>query len=232
MAKKPPSPSRKPGQSHEPDDAFLARVLELSTWARERTQLLVAAGVAVLLLALGVVYYVNLQITQTREAEQELERLQQVVAMAEPEEGKQELRNYLTRFGDTRFAHEARLTLAELHLHEGETEEAIDVLEPSRGALRDPVGIQAVFLLGTALEEAGRWNDAEVLYLDLADQVELRFQRKDALEGAARSRVEQEDALGAAELYRQILAELEQDDPRRARYEMRVAELEATAGTS
>lgn len=227
MAKKPRSPSRRPGQSQDPDDAFLAKVLELTTWARKNRQTLIVAGVVAILLVVGGLYYWNLRVTEAREAAQELERLQQVVAMSEPQEGKAELRGFLERYGGTRFAHEARLSLAELHLLDGEVSDAIDVLDPSRRDLGDPVAVQGAYLLAIAYEEAGRWRDAEELYLELVDRVDLGFQRREALEGAARSRVERDDVDGALELYGQILDELEDDDPRRSRFELKMAELEA-----
>ncbi len=227
MAKKSPRPSRKPGETHDPDDAFLARALEFTAWARERTQLLVAAGILLVLLAGGIVYYVNLQMQQAREAEQELEQLQQVILMSGPEEGKEQLRGFLDRFGGTRFAYEGRLTLAELHLQDDEVDEAIQVLEPVRGSLGEPVAIQGAFLLALAYEEQDRWGEAADLYLELADQVELSFQRKEALEGAARVSAEAENVEQALELYDRLLSELDADDPRRGRFEMRMAELEA-----
>ncbi|NIP61093.1 MAG: hypothetical protein GWM92_21780, partial [Gemmatimonadetes bacterium] len=47
MTKKPTSPGRRKGRaSEDPEDAFIARTLELWAWAKQNRQVLVVAGLA------------------------------------------------------------------------------------------------------------------------------------------------------------------------------------------
>jgi tetratricopeptide (TPR) repeat protein len=212
----------------EPDDAFVAGVFELSTWARMHSQLLILAGVALALLAGGVVYYATYRSALNRDAVTELERVQQI-AMFVPDQAEAELARYLQRFQGTRHAAEARLILGQLHLSLGRPQQAILVLEEGPRRARDPIGLQSRTLLGRAYEEVGRWQDAEAQYLSVADAAQLDFQRRDALADAARTRTRRGDHAGAAELYGRIVNALEEAHPDRARYEMRMAEAQHLA---
>jgi len=209
------------------DDAFLARVLEFTAWARSNTQVLIGLVAVLVMLVLGGVYYLNHRTNVRVQAVGQLEAIQQTMEMGQRDAARTELNQFLERFGGTRYAHEARMLLGQLALEGGDPQEAIRVLEPVGGALGDPVAQQAAFLLASAYEDAGRAEEAERLYLELARRVDLRFQVRDALAAAARIRTDQGNAAGAAELYRRILETLDADDQGRAVFEMRLAEVEA-----
>lgn len=230
MAQRHPS-SRRGGESkgHEPDDVFIARLVEFTTWAKANSQTLVLFGVVLAVIVGGVLYYVNFQRTLENQAVMQLEQLQQTVNAGEPAAARAELSQFLERFGGTPAAGEARLMLAELHIRDGRYDEAIQVLEASGIALGEPLGIQMETLRAKALEAAGRMEEAERTYLRVADAAELDFQRVGALADAARVRTAQEDHSGAAELYQRILDSLEETDPDRGLYEMRLAEARAAA---
>jgi hypothetical protein len=55
----------------------------------------------------------------------------------------------------------------------------------------------------------------------------MTFQIREALAGAARVRAGRGDFAGAAELYQEVLATMEDDDPERAYWEMRFQEASA-----
>jgi hypothetical protein len=90
---------------------------------------------------------------------------------------------------------------------------------------RDPLELQAASLLGVAYEQDKRWDDAEAVYLRIADRSELDFQVRDALAAAARIREQRGNDAGAAELYRRILANMDPNAQNRGLYEMRLAEV-------
>ena len=230
MAKRQPT-RRRPQQSASEDDVFVANVFVLSEWARKNSQLLILAGIALVLVAGGVVYYWSYRQDQNRQAVQELEIVQQVVNFGLPQEAEIRLNEYLQRFGGTRHAVEARLLLAQVHLEEGRAEQAIEVLEEAREGGGDPMAIQLRSLLARGYEEAGRLQDAVNEHVSIADDARMDFQRNEALADAARLRGLMDDHAGAAELYRQILEGMDDEDPDRGLYEMRLAEaeLEATA---
>jgi predicted negative regulator of RcsB-dependent stress response len=212
------------------DDVFVAKVFEVSTWAQRNSQLLILAGVAVALLVGGAIYYASYRRDNERQAIQALEAVQQVVSFGLPEEAEVRITEYLTRFGGTRYATEARLMLGQLHLKQGRTDQAITVLEEAKGSADDAIAVQVGMLLGRAFEAAGRMPDAEQEYMSVASSADMEFQKRDALASVARVRTLQGNHAGAVEIYRQILADLPESDPERGLYEMRLAE--ATAQTA
>jgi predicted negative regulator of RcsB-dependent stress response len=230
MAKRPRTPRRIAADAPaEPDDAFVARVFEVSSWAQKNSQLLILAAVALALLLGGVIYYASYRRDLNRRAVTELERVGNLASFAEPGQtdlAEAELNTFVERFGGTRHAAEAELILAQLQLRRGRPEQAIVTLEDFPRPDRDPLSLQARSLLGHAYEQLGRFDEAERQYLSVADAAQLDFERRDALADAARSRSSRGDHAGAADLYRQILERLEETHYERGLFEMRLAEEE------
>lgn len=213
MAKRHPGSSRRHGRgskhSAEADDVFVANVLEFSGWARKNSQLLILIGVALVVAIFAGVYYMNWRQGQSEMAVAELERIAQSIGQTDPEASRISLEQYIERFGGTRNEGEARLLLGQLYLDGGQPGQALETLQESSASLRDPLGVQIATLRARAMEAQSRFADAEALYLRIADQAELGFQRIGALEDAARLRMEQENYAGAVELYERLLAEEE-----------------------
>jgi predicted negative regulator of RcsB-dependent stress response len=224
MAKK-----RRPSSRSTPrgtaDDTFTAGVLEFTAWARERTEVLIAGLVVVLLLVGGGLYWANQRAEQRARAAAELESLQQTVAFMETDEAIGDLRGYLARYGGTPYGGEARLVLGEILLEEGRADEAISVLQEMAPSFRNPLRIQATILLATAYEEAEQWAGAAEVYQALSRNAELSYQRRDATEGLARVHLAMGDSASAMDAYRRLLDEMEADEPARGYFEMRLAEL-------
>lgn len=213
------------------EDPFVARTLEGWLWARRHFRGLVSGVLGLALLIAGTLYYRNYRHSFRLQAAQELERVQQAVAAGDIQVANNELQTYLSRFGDTRYGHEARLLLAELHLHTGDPQKAIATLEDAAEELDDPISFQAASLLATAYENAGRPDDAERLYVQIADKARLDFQIRDALAAAARLRANKGDRAGARQLYDRLLALIPQDDPQRPVFLLRHAEVAARPDT-
>lgn len=235
MAKK-----RRPSSqgSDSPEDALSARVIALSAWARENSQVVIIAGIVLAIAAAAGLYYYDFQQDVRMQAAEEFERIQQtVVGVGDTQTALTELQTFLDRFGDTPLAAEARLLLAEAHLHEGDSQQAIQTLQPVVGSLGRPIAIQGAFLLGSAYEEAEQHADAQDIYLRIADEADLTFQVRNALDAAARVRAQMDNYAGAAELYRRVLDTFAEDGDQppdaaagdRAMYQLRLAEMEAKA---
>jgi|SRR5688572_4645393 predicted negative regulator of RcsB-dependent stress response len=215
-------------QPNQSDDVFVARVFEMSTWAQKNSQLLILAGVALALIVGGAIYYASYRRDQDQQAVQALETVQQVVTFGLPEEAEVRINEYLQRFGGTRHAIEAKLMLGQLHLQQNRPDQAITVLDEARGSA-GAMAPQVGMLLGRAYEAASRWDDAESAYMSVANDADLAFQKRDALADVARVRTLRGDHAGAVEIYRQILADLDETDPERGLYEMRLTEAEYAA---
>jgi len=216
----------------DPDDIFIAKVLEVGNWVRANQQLVTILGVVVVIAIAGVVYYNGYRETLGGQASEQLESVHQSIMLQDTEGAKNELIIFLERFSGTVYEGEARLLLGDLYLQSADAQQARQVLEPLGASPRDPIEFQGAALLGAAYEEEGRLDDAEATYLRIADRSELYFQIRNALSSAARIRVSQGDDEGAIELYQRALDEtFDANEPARGIYELRIQELR-TAGVS
>ena len=220
-----PSSRRKPQTPHEQDDAFVAGILDFSEWSRTHRQALTLMGIAVLVLLASGIYYLRFQQALVTQAVNRLEDIHRTISISAFEDAKTQLSTFLDQFGGTDQAREAVILLGRLHLEAGDAAVAINVLERADLGFRDPIGVQANSLLARAYENQGRWPDAEATFLEVADRAEFDFERRRALDSAARARRRQQDHEGAAELYERILETFEENDPAKGVYELRLAEV-------
>lgn len=222
------SSHRKQEEKKEAEDIFVEKVMEATKWAKANSQLLVFSTVVVVVLVAGFLYFRSWQAAQIERAVAQLEQVQQSVAYGEREAAKASLNQFIQAFEGTPYELEARLLLGQVLLEEGTPEEAIDALAPAvREMDSEPIGIQAAFLMAAAYEEAGRVEEAERMFLRISNTAELTFQIREAVSGAARIRARQGNFAGAADLYREVLDDMESDDPERSYWEMRLAEASA-----
>ena len=122
-----PSSRKKPRGAHEEDDAFIARTIEFSAWAKTNSQLLILAGVALLIGVAASVYYVSFRRSVEQQATTQLEAIQQTIALGDREGAKGQLTLYIDRFTG-RYEIEARLILGQLHLETADAAQAIAIL--------------------------------------------------------------------------------------------------------
>jgi tetratricopeptide (TPR) repeat protein len=233
MAQRHPSSRRRRDQKRgdEAEDIFVAKVYEASRWADQNRLILIVLAVVVTVAVVGTLSWMNYRERLHDQAVMQLEQIQGTVGSGDPETAKAELSQYLSRFGDTPYAGEARLLLAELYLQSEQPGQAIQTLEGSNISPTEPMGIQVEMLKGKAFEAAGRLEQAELTFLRVADGAELQFQVTEALADAARVRERNGDWTGAAELYQRILDDLDDTSSDAALYRMRLAEARTAAET-
>ena len=223
------SPSSPPSGSGAPkgtvDDAFTSRILLFIAWAQRNTQTLIIGVVTLVVLVVGSIWFFGQRAGTYEEAALQLEQVQQIAATAAPEEAAAEIERYLVRYGNTPYGIEARLVLAELHLEQGDPAAAIEALRPVAPGFRDPLRLQATFLLAVAFEQAEQWGDAVQVYSDLADRAEMNFQRQEATEGLGRAHLAAGDTAAAVAAFQRLAAEFEEGDPVRGYFQMRLQEL-------
>jgi predicted negative regulator of RcsB-dependent stress response len=221
---------RRPQQT-EPDDIMFARAVQFTEWARRNIVLVVAVAVTALVLIGGFFWYRADRDRRSEEAAIAFLQVEQSVYTGDPTIATRELQLYLQRHGGTAYADEARVLLGQIHLREGQTTEAINVLQPVADRLqRSPVGPQAAILMATAQEAAGQTEAAIQTYLRVADRAETPFRQQEGLVGAAILREQAGDFAGAAALYRRLVGMTEPGTGDRSIFEMRLAEAEARAG--
>ncbi len=221
-----PASSPQPEGKKEAEDVFVEKTIEVIKWSKERSQVLMLVGIVAVVAVAGIMYYAKYRSSWEEQAVARLAQVQSTMGFGERETAKADLHQYVEQFEGTVYAMEARLTLGQALLEDGTPEEAIDVLAPAvREMASQPIGLQAGFLMAAAYEESNQPEEAERLYLRLANSSELTFQVYEALSGAARIRTAAGDKAGAAELYEEVLSTMEEGDPQRGFWEMRLAEV-------
>jgi predicted negative regulator of RcsB-dependent stress response len=218
-------------RTSEPDDLFIARVLNLGKWAEANQQVITVAAVVLAIGVFGLISYGNSRRSMNTAAAQQLEIVHQGIGIADLEGAKADLVRFLDQFGGSVYEGEARLLLGELYLETDDPQQALAVLAPLGSRPNDPIEFQGAALLGAAYEQERRWSDAVEIYLTIADRADLDFQVRDALAAAARIRATQGDTEGAIALYQRVLAEFDENSPQRGVYEMRIEELRTAANT-
>lgn len=225
MSKRHPAAHKTQQASDQEDDVFVARVLHAGKWAESNQQILTVLLVVVAIGIAGLLYYRSYRRSVTEQAAQQLELIYQTVAMADVEGARTELATFIERYGGTPYGPEARLLLGDLYLRAGSPQQAQAVLGPLGESPSDPLEIQAAGLLAAAYEQDNQPQEAERIYLRIADRAELSFEVRDALAAAARIRAGRGDTAGTLELYERALENLEADDPERGQFEMRIEEI-------
>jgi predicted negative regulator of RcsB-dependent stress response len=213
-------------------DPFIAHALEFAAWARANSRAIIVGGITLAIVVVGFLIYRNNRETIREQAATELAEVRQTVQTGNTALAVRELESFISRFGGTESADEARLLLASTQLEAGQAQQAADVVEPLARDLDDPLGVPAALLQGAAYEAANEPARAEAIYLRVVDDAEPVYQRREALDAAARLRMQTGNAAGAAELYRRLVEMTPTDQPIRAVYEMRLGEAVAAAGAA
>lgn len=215
-----------------PDDVFVANVLDVSAWAKTHARTLIFGGIAAAVLIGSILILGNRRATTRAQADLELTQVRGTVQSGNTPLAIRDLESFLTRFAATPAATEARLMLGQAYLLSREPASAIEAVAPVADDVSTPLGVPAALLLAAAHEAAGQTADAERVYLRLAEGATHLYQQQDAYDNAARIRVGQGNAAGAAELYDRILEITPPGNPERPVYEMRRAEVLAGTGTT
>lgn len=224
-----PTSRRVQRQTSEPDDVFVERVLETSVWARQNARILIIAVTAFVLLVSGFLYYRNYTVKLRNAAETQLSAIRQTVVSGNSALAIRDLEEYMTRFGGTEAGPEATVLLGRAYLDNGEPQKAIDLLAGPARNLASPLGVSTALLLASGYEAAVQEDRAVQVYLDIADRAPFDYQKHEALDNAARIRMETGNAAGAVELYDRLLQSLDETDPLRPVIQLRRGEAAARA---
>lgn len=226
-----PTSRRAPSPAVEPDDAVVAGFLSAANWVRSHSRLVTIGIVLVAIGVFAIVQYVNYRAELKERASIELLEVRQTAASGNIPLAIRDLETFAERFDGTPAAAEARLLLGQLHLSQGNAAQAVEAIRPVADGDDPLTSTSAGLLLAGAHEAAGEPMEAEQAYLRVAANASLDFQKREALEDAARIRAERGDADGAVELYDQLIGLTQADSPERDVYEMRRMEI-VTARTA
>lgn len=215
-----------------PDDVFVAGVLESTAWAKQHQRALIIGGVLAAVLIVSLVLFVRNRAERRAAADVQLNQARSVAMSGNAPLAIRELEQFLTRYDGTPASAEARLLLARAYLDTGEYQQAIEAAQPVANDTDSDLGVNAAFLQAAAYEATGANDLAERAYLSVADDARFLFQRQEALENAARLRLQSDDPAGAIELYERLIDITPRDAPERSIFEMRAGEARAQAERS
>jgi predicted negative regulator of RcsB-dependent stress response len=222
--------ARRVHQQGTPDDALTERLLHLILWARKNLRVLATTAVVIVLAVLATLYSLNMREARRAEASLRLNEVRQTALSGNHALALRDIEAFIARFSGTPSADEARLLMAQISLEDAQPAKAIEALNTLAGKAGTPLGTSAAFLLAAAYDQNGDAAQAEATYLRIADQAAMGFQRREAIEQAARIRTEQGDAAKAVELYQRLVGMTHEDSPERGIAELRLAEARARAG--
>jgi predicted negative regulator of RcsB-dependent stress response len=211
------------------DDVVAERLFALLAWSRRNARALIVTGTVVVGGSVAAIVYGNAQRVTRAQAAARLNEVRTTAASGNQALAIRDLEAFLQRFGRTAAAQEARMLLAQLHLDAGEPAKAIEILAPMAARADQSIGASAGILLGIAYEHNGNAQQAEATFLRVGERAAMDFQRREALEHAARLRLEQGQPDKAAELYQRLRDQAPVGSPGRAIYELRLAEVRARA---
>lgn len=218
-----------------PDDVFIAGVLETSAWAKQHSRKLIIGGTIAALVIIGAVLFLMSRANQRNQAIAQLTQVRAVAMSGNAQLAVRELEQYMSRFGGTPAADEARLLLGRAYLENGQVPQARETVDELARNLRRPLGVNAALLLAAAHEGAQEPHRAEEVYLRIAEAAPYLYQKQEGLDNAARIRLQRGEAAGAVELYQRLLDLTPASNTERPVYELRLGEalaLTATGGAT
>ena len=216
------------------EDRVMEGVVTAADWAERNRRLVTLGTIAVIAMLFAGWAYLDYRSKIAERAAVRLDEIRMTSQAGAPiEQVRGELTEYVSQFGGTPFADEARLLLAQLDLRANDFDAAIARLEPAADlSSRTPVAFRAAEAIAAAEEMAGRPEQAIQWHERVARQAVFDFQREDALGEKARILARTGDLAGAEALYRQLLdEEAPQTEDNASIWAVRLGEVEALRAT-
>lgn len=201
-------PDSIPTGEPEEQDAFLRGVLRTIQWVQANSR---AVTIGAVLAAGGIaaaVYYQSYRQDVRRQAATRLQTLQsRLQARSSSDTLARTIREFVDRYGDTRYGDEGRLLMGRIELSRRAWQEAVSVLRPvvDEHPADSPTGYAARRLLGAAYEGTGNVAQAVEVYADLAKNAHFSFQRNEAAADRARLLMQEGRPEEAVRIYEQLV---------------------------
>ncbi|MFQ5746457.1 MAG: tetratricopeptide repeat protein [Gemmatimonadota bacterium] len=205
MSKAMARPKKRPTLNTQ--DAILSRLDEAAGWIQAHTRTFTIGLVVVIGLVAAGFYYTRYRAGVEEQAAVQLAQLRLAAVSDNPDAVRTALQEYLTQFGATPEAAEARVLLADMELRRDSLGAAIAALEPvAEASVASPVGYAAASMLAAIYEQADRSEDAIRILGAVAEGAPFEFQRRRALSEQARLLAEQERYGEAADILARLVA--------------------------
>lgn len=210
-------------------DPFLQMILRGVAWTQRNQTVVIAAAVVLIVGLGGFLYYRNFQQQVREEAATQLQQIEsQMQTAGAPDTLILRLQDFVDRYGDTRYAHEARILLARVRSEQGSPDRAVELLRPvSNRPVDTPLGYAANQLLAHAYAGSGDTARALEVLARLADGARFEFQRTEARAARAQLLAARGDLQEAERLYRAVVDSTASDAPDAPLYRSRLGEIQA-----
>ncbi len=212
------------------EDRIMEGVVAIAAWAEHNRRLVTLGAVALIAVSFAGWAYVDYLGKMNERAVVRLDEIRMTAASGAPSPQTQsELADFISQFGGTPFAGEARLYLAQLQLQAQDYDAAIQTLEPAAELrTKTPVAFRAASSIAAAEELAGRPERAIQWLQRVADAALFDFQRTAALSEQARIYAQEGQLDRSEELYRRLLEDEESTAADQASiWAVRLGEIEA-----
>jgi predicted negative regulator of RcsB-dependent stress response len=212
-----------------PDDKFVAGVLETSVWAKTHGRtLLIGGGIAALVLIVAGIFWTS-RSSKTERANSQLVQVRATAMSGNPQLAVRDLEAFVRNFGSTRAGDEGRLLLGKAYLDMDSTAKAIAAVQSLADDLESDAGVNAAMLIAAAHEAANEPKLAEAEFLRVGEGARFLFQKQEALDNAARVRMQSNNAAGAVEIYERLLTLTPESNQEWPVYQLRLGEARAAA---
>jgi len=185
------------------------RAVAAGKWWHERRNLVIAVAGAAALIGLGTWFVITSGRRKEEFAQQQLTRAREIAESGNLAQASSDLQKIITTYSGTDAASEALLTLNEVRMVNGQGELAIlglrDFLK-TNPAMRYVAPAQA--LLGSALENAKKPDEAAQAYLAAADAATLDYLKAGYLIEAGRALAAAGKKDKAIEVYRKVVKDM------------------------
>lgn len=199
----------------------------LIEWVEQHRQLVIAAGV-LLVLAVGAVWFMTEYRTRREAAAiRDLDAARASLQAGNLPLAASDLSRLISAYGGATAADEAVILLGQVRLMQGQPAVAADELRRAiENGLRDQFRAPALALLGAALEDSGDPQAAADAYRRAMDASWYSHLKAQYLNDAGRAFAAAGDTVQAARAYEQLLRDFK-DSPSAAEARVRLAELRA-----
>ena len=206
MARSIPKESKR--EQVDTEDRIMETVAAVTLWAQRNRRAATMALVALAAMVAAGVIYVRYRADIRERAAVRLDEIRLSTQGAPPELMREELSLFITQYGGTPEASEARVYLAELELRRDSLDAAIRTLEPVADLTNPtPIGYHAAAMIAAVQEQRGDTRAAMQSYRRLEEAALYGYQRRAAR--AAQARVH--DFAGEYAEAERIYADLAED---------------------
>lgn len=232
--------ARRGKRKRQPDgeDAFVDAMYRFLGWVQQNQRAVIAGGVALVLLAGGLAYYVTYRSNLTEQAAVELQEIRATLSGAMGADAQAlgeavgRLGTFVDRYEGTPAAREGRVLLGRIQLRNGSPEQAIETLRPAAELPVDhPLGYAANSMLATAYVDADRQDEALSTLERLEEESRFAFQRREAADRRAQLLIEAGDLEAARAIYSRLVEEAPETTNQES-YALKLGEVKAMMESS